>query len=161
MGVGSGYFLDHGRFPVENPRLLLCDLNPGPLAFAAERVRRYRPETLQHDVMQPFPLSERFESIGLGFLLHCLPGDMSNKARAVAHLAELLEPGGVLFGSTILGHAPHNALGGALMRLYNEKGIFGNQNDSLSGLQQALEQSLGDVQLEQCGVVALFSGRRR
>ena len=54
-----------------------------------------------------------------------------------------------------------SALGRALMRVYNQKGVFGNQNDSLSGLEQALGQSLTDVQVELRGVVALFSGRRR
>jgi len=162
VGVGSGYFLDRCKFPVSSPRLVLCDLNPASLAFAARRVRRYAPVRVLHDVMQPFTLPERFDSIGLGFLLHCLPGNMADKARALSNVAELLKPGGVVFGSTILGQGvAHEAFGRRLLRLYNRKGIFGNANDSLPELERALQANLSDVQIELCGVVARFSARRR
>src|SRR3954471_6059932 len=35
VGVGTGYFLDHCRFPVSNPTIALYDLNPNSLRATA------------------------------------------------------------------------------------------------------------------------------
>lgn len=161
VGVGSGYFLDRCRFPVPRPEVVLLDLNEASLGFAARRVARLAPRTCRADVLQPLALVERFDSIGLGFLLHCLPGDMTYKARAIAHLAAVLKPGGVLFGSTILAaDVRHNRLGAALVDLYNRKGIFSNRADSAAGLRTALEASFAEVSIAVRGTVALFSARQ-
>jgi ubiquinone/menaquinone biosynthesis C-methylase UbiE len=160
VGVGTGYFLDRCRFPVSMPRVCLLDLNAQSLAHAARRISRYAPRTVRGDVLGPLSLDERFESVGLGFLLHCLPGSMVDKATAITNLARVLEPHGVLFGSTILGAGvEHNALGRRLMAIYNAKGIFGNAADSESDLRAALEASFTDVTIERVGTVALFSAR--
>jgi SAM-dependent methyltransferase len=160
VGVGSGYFLDRCRFPVPRPEVVLLDLNEASLAFAARRVARLAPRTCRADVLRPLPLAERFDSIGLGFLLHCLPGDMPYKARALAHLAAVLKPAGVLFGSTILAaDVRHNLLGAALLDIYNRKGIFTNRSDSADGLRAALDASFAEVSIAVRGVVALFSAR--
>jgi len=163
VGVGSGYFLDGCRFPVARPTIALLDLNQASLAFAANRIARLSPRTYRADVLQPLAdrIDETFDSIGLGFLLHCLPGDMAYKARALANLAPLLGPDGVLFGSTILTEGvPHNAFGRALLNVYNRKGIFSNRGDSAAGLGAALEQSFSDVAVTTHGTVALFTARR-
>ena len=161
VGVGSGYFLDRCKFPVPRPELVLLDLNEASLGFAAHRIGRLAPRTCRADVLEPLPLAERFDSIGLGFLLHCLPGDMPYKARALANLAAVLNPQGVLFGSTSLAaDVRHNRLGAALVDLYNRKGIFSNRGDSAAGLGAALEESFADVSITVRGAVALFSARR-
>jgi SAM-dependent methyltransferase len=161
VGVGSGYFLDRCRFPVPRPEVVLLDLNEASLAFAARRISRLAPRTCRADVLEPLPLAERFDSIGLGFLLHCLPGDMPYKARALAHLAAVLKPEGVLFGSTILvADVRHNPLGTALVDIYNRKGIFSNRSDSAAGLQAALDASFAEVSITVRGAAALFSARR-
>jgi len=56
IGVCSGYLLDKCRFPTESPEITLMDLNPNPLAFAAKRLRRYRPKTHQANALAPFDL---------------------------------------------------------------------------------------------------------
>ena len=160
VGVGSGYFLHRCRFPVPHPEVVLLDLNEASLAFAARRIARLAPRTCRADVLEPLPLVERFDSIGLGFLLHCLPGDMPYKARALAHLAAVLNPAGVLFGSTILAaDVGHNRLGARLVELYNRKGIFSNRGDSATGLRAALDASFAEVSITVRGAVALFSAR--
>ncbi len=159
VGVGSGFYLDRCRFPAR-PELTLLDLNPVSLAHAARRVARYAPRTVQHDVFAPLPFAERFDSVALSFLLHCLPGAMADKAAAIAHLSRAVAPEGVLFGSTILGDgAAHNALGRRLMRVYNRKGFFGNARDDADGLAAALGASFAEVKLSQVGTVALFEAR--
>ena len=103
-----------------------------------------------------------FDSIGLNYLLHCLPGALEAKTAAVArNLAGRLKPGGVLFGSTILGRGVrHNALGRMLMQVYNRQGIFANSDDDRAGLERGLAAELGSVEVEIVGAVALFSARR-
>ena len=162
VGVGTGWFLDHCRWPVDSPQITLLDLNENSLSAASGRIRRYAPATVQANVLEPVDLGDsRFDSIGANFLFHCLPGGLEWKATTVAsNLRPYLASGGVLFGSTILGRGvTHNLLGRRLMRLYNGKGIFSNVEDDQVGLEQGLASELTDVEIEVVGAVALFAGR--
>jgi SAM-dependent methyltransferase len=131
--------------------------------MAARRIHRYEPQLVHANVLEPVDLGEDdFDSIGLNYLLHCLPGAVEMKTAAVVrNVAGRLKPGGVLFGSTILGRGVrHNALGRMLMRLYNRKGIFANSDDDRDGLERGLAAQFGSVELEIVGAVALFAARR-
>lgn len=160
IGVGTGWYLDRCAWPVEQPEITLLDLNENSLAVAARRLARYAPQTTRASVLDPLPLGERrFESAAANYLLHCLPGRIEAKAATVAaNVRPHLEPGGVLFGSTILGRdVPHNRLGRRLMKLYNAKGIFSNAEDDERGLARGLASVLGDVEIEVVDTVALFT----
>jgi hypothetical protein len=162
VGVGTGWFLDRCRWPVERPEITLLDLNENSLSAASDRIRRYAPATVQANVLDRVDLGDaRFDSIGANFLFHCLPGGLEAKAATVAsNLRPYLTPGGFLFGSTILGRGvSHNFLGRRLMRLYNRKRIFSNLEDDQRGLEQGLASELSDVEIEVVGAVALFAGR--
>ena len=161
VGVGTGWFLDHCQFPTPKPELHLLDLNPNTLHHVSMRIARYAPVVHRGDVMQPIELAPRFESIGLNYVLHCLPGNMASKSVAIANLARLLAPSGTLFGSTILARdVTHNFIARRLTAIYNRKGIFGNRTDDLDGLRRALEGSFGDVDICMRGCVALFAARQ-
>ncbi len=83
IGVGTGYFLDRCRFPIEQPRLVLVDINPDSLAMAQKRLKRYHPRVYRGDILEPLCIdTPGFDSIGLSLLLHCLPGTMDTKGRA-------------------------------------------------------------------------------
>ena len=161
VGVATGFFLDRCRFPSGRPRLALLDLNKTCLATASRRIARYQPRCIHANVLAPLNFDgPPFDSIGLCYLLHCLPGDMAAKAVVFDHLRAWLEPGGTLFGATILGKGiAHNAVGRALMALYNQKGIFGNRDDDLSGLEAALRARFAGVEIEMIGRVAVFAAR--
>jgi len=160
-GVATGYFLDNCRFPAEQPRLGLLDLNPLCLETAARRVARYAPETYRADVLAPMPFDPApFESLGMTYLLHCLPGPMARKAATFANLKPLLKPGARVFGATILGRGVHhNLLCRRVMAFYNTRGIFGNTEDDADSLRTALVENFDDVKLQQRGAVALFTAR--
>jgi SAM-dependent methyltransferase len=160
MGIGTGYLLDRCRFP-EAPELTLLDLNPTVLRYCAARLSRYRPTAVAADVLQPLPVPDgHFDSIGLNFVLHCLPGDWTGKGQVFAHAATALRPGGRLFGSTILGHdAAHNRLGRTLMGVYNRKGVFHNADDDRAGLERQLADHFATYEVRVRGVVALFTAR--
>ncbi|MBY6241127.1 class I SAM-dependent methyltransferase [Methylosinus sp. Sm6] len=162
VGVGTGYFLDRCRFPTASPRVALMDLNENALRFAANRIARYAPKTFRRNVLESIAFeAEPFESIGVNYLLHCLPGSIAEKALLFDHLRLLMTEGAVLFGSTLLqGGVTRSAAARRLMAFYNRKGVFSNEADDLDGLTRALEQCFRDVSIEVVGCAALFSARR-
>jgi SAM-dependent methyltransferase len=159
VGVGSGYFLDRCLFPVPEPHITLVDLNPAALEFTRQRVARYHPRTLLANALEPIaPADGPFRSIGMMYLLHCLPGPLQAKARVFSVLGAHLARGGVLFGATILAAGVERSLPArALMRAYNRKGIFGNAGDSLEQLEAALAARFEQHEVRVHGCVALFS----
>jgi ubiquinone/menaquinone biosynthesis C-methylase UbiE len=162
LGVGTGWYLDHATWPVEQPTITLLDLNENSLSIAARRLARYAPRRVRASVLDPLPLGDaRFESAAANYLLHCLPGPLDSKAAALAlNVRPFLEPGGVLLGSTILGRGvTHTRIGRRLMHVYNAKGIFSNAEDDERGLKRGLTSGLEDVEIEVVGAVALFTAR--
>jgi SAM-dependent methyltransferase len=158
VGVGTGYFLDRVRFPSPTPRLGLLDLNGNSLTHTARRLIRYAPEIYQADVLAPITTPiEPFDSIGLNYLLHCLPGPMESKAAAFDNLRPLLKPGGTFFGGTVLRHGVSVAPQARLwIAAYNAIGVFGNAVDSLEGLRSSLQGRFENVEIATHGCVALF-----
>lgn len=161
VGVGTGWFLDHCRFPESQPQIALLDLNPACLARASARIRRYSPKAVQANVLEPFHLDlGPLASIGLNYVLHCLPGDLAEKAVVFDHLKPFLAPGGVVFGSTLLSEGVERSRAArALMRFYNSKRIFSNERDGLEPLRRELEARFEDVRIEVVGCAALFVAR--
>jgi hypothetical protein len=160
-GVGTGYFLDHCTLPA-NARIELFDLNRNSLYWTARRTSRYRPKAHRGNVLKPFNLDvPPFDSIGMNYLLHCLPGDLRSKSVVFDHAAEYLNPGGVLFGCTLLqGGVERGIAAQWLMKLYNAKGIFCNADDDLAGLKQVLMARFSRSAVEVAGCAALFWARR-
>ena len=156
-GVGTGFFLDRAA-PVRFDRLALLDINRHCLERAGRRLARFNPALYQVNLLAPITLDvAHFASVGLTYVLHCLPGRMSEKLAAIDHLRPLMANGAVLFGATILGRgiAPNRAAR-ALLDLYNAKGVFNNREDDLASLSDGLRQRFETVEIEQKGCVALF-----
>jgi hypothetical protein len=161
IGVGTGYFLDQCAFPSPSPRLVLMDPNAECLDAAALRAARYAPECVQASVLDPLDIdAPGFDSIGMTYLLHCLPGDIRSKSIVFENLQPAANPGAVVFGATLLhGGVDRNRYATAVMKWNNDRGIFSNVDDDADGLQWALSQHLEDVTIEILGCVALFAGR--
>lgn len=161
VGVGTGYFLDNVHWPVKEPLITLFDLNPHSLRAAAERIERYEPKLQMGNVLETISLEGKYNSIGLCYLLHCLPGGMSDKAVVFDHLMPLMEDDGVLFGATICqGAAPRSWAAQKLMNFYNRKGIFSNEMDDPEVLAAELDHRFRDVIIHRFGAVSLFEVRR-
>lgn len=162
VGVGTGFFLDRCRFPTATPAITLLDLNRNSLEATAQRLRRYRPRVVEGNVLEPWSLEPSgFDSIGMSYLLHCLPGTMQEKAVVFQHLKPWLNPGGVLFGTTILGKGiRHNLLARFLLKIYNRRGIFSNRQDDSATLEEILQANFGQYRIEKItGCVAFFTAR--
>lgn len=162
VGPGSGYFLDHCDFSSTQPRIALFDLNPNCLEVASRRIARYEPEVYEGSVLDKIEIDGRpFDSVGLNYVLHCLPGTIRTKSVVFEHLDALLSPGGTLFGSTVLySEVPQTWLSRRLMDAYNKDKLFSNAEDDLTGLRWALSQHLSNVVIEIVGCVALFSAQK-
>lgn len=161
VGVGTGYFLNHCKFPTAKPRLALMDLNPNCLEVAGKRLARYSPEIYRRNVLNPIDIKiTRFDSIGMMNLLHCLPGNIESKGVVFKNLKVLLNPGGVVFGSTILyGGVRRNLLATYTLILTNRLGFMTNMEDNPSSLKTSLAQYFSESSVNVIGCMALFWGR--
>jgi hypothetical protein len=101
-----------------------------------------------------------FDSIGLNYVLHCLPGSMLEKAVVFQNLIPLIRPGGILFGSTLLsGGVQRSWASRWLMNSYNRRRIFSNREDHLEQLDLVLSEHFASHALEVVGSAALFTAR--
>ena len=159
VGPGTGYFIEHSGLPAGSTVTIL-DPNPTVLAHAARRLSAYRLDQVVADALEPLPVTGPFASAGLNLVIHCLPGPMERKAAAIRNIAAVLEPDGVLFGSTVLGLAgPQTRLSRFVLRLFNRRGAFDNLTDTESGLRDILAASFESVTIESSGAAAIFTAR--
>ncbi|MEX6462794.1 class I SAM-dependent methyltransferase [Dietzia cinnamea] len=155
VGPGTGYFLER----IDSPSLTLLDLNASCLAAASDRVGHGRSvASLQQSFFDPLPREHSFDSIGLNFLLHCIPSH--EKWDRLSQLRGHLRPGGTIFGSTLIPDPETATLAArALNSTYNKLGVFGNADDTMDELENAL-RGYTEVSTRRVGQVALFSARR-
>jgi len=157
VGPGTGYFLERAGLP-ENSPVTLLDPNPTVLDYASRRLQRLESSTVEADVCKPLPLDGPFASAAMNGVIHCLPGPLPSKAAAVANVAAVLAPSGVLFGSTILGTSTRQTrLARRVLERNNQRGIFDNLGDTEEGLRAILELSFERVDLETVGSMAIFT----
>lgn len=158
VGVGTGYYLTHAP---DDSAISLMDLNNSSLEAASARVGEARIKSkIKHDVFEFYSesLRNKFDSISMFYLLHCLPGNMAEKEIVIKNAQMALTNSGVLYGATILGDGvKHNGFGKRLMSIYNSKGIFSNKNDSEKHLRKILSEHFESSEITIIGTVALFS----
>src|SRR4051794_33941776 len=157
VGPGTGYFLDRAGLP-DGSRITLLDPNLNVLGHASRRLRRLDIATVEADVCKPLPVHGPFDSAALNGVLHCLPGPLARKGAAVANVAAVLTPTGVLFGASILGlSGRHTWLSRTILKVNNRRGTFDNLRDTEEGLAEILEASFERVELETVGTMAIFA----
>jgi SAM-dependent methyltransferase len=160
IGVGTGLLLDRAVFPAAAPSITLMDLNTTCLDTAAKRIARHAPSVVQANVLAPLPPIGPFSSVGLCFLLHCVPGNIPAKAEAFDHIKAVMSPGARIFGATIVQGVPTPWATQRLMDFYNAKGIFSNRDDTIEDLAAELSARFPDAQVRRRGQVALFEATR-
>jgi len=158
IGVATGYFMDNCVFPVANPTLALMDLNTNTLRFASKRLARYEPVVYQHNALEPLNIgASTFDSVSIMNLLHCLPGDMDTKRVVLENIKSVMNPGAVLFGSTILYKGVNrNAIAAFLLEWNNNRGTMTNRDDNVEVLRQNLQLLFTRSSVEIVGCMALF-----
>ena len=157
VGPGTGYFLERAGLPDRSPVSLL-DPNVNVLVHASRRLRRLDVTTIEADVLKPLPAAGPFDSAALNGVVHCLPGPLSRKAAAIANVAAVLAPNGVLFGASILGASGRHAwLARRMLNANNRRGTFDNLGDTEDGLREALGSAFERVDMETVGSMAIFA----
>jgi SAM-dependent methyltransferase len=160
IGPGTGYFVDHCTFPTARPEITLLDLNVNCLKFSAARLARYRPAVCRANLMGALPLPrDHFDSAGMNNVLHAIPGGWDRKGVVFGHVAEILRPGGTLFGTTVLDQGiPVSRLARRMLRVQHEQGTtFQNQGDDLAGLERQLAKYFPQYQVRVRGATAIFT----
>lgn len=157
VGPGTGWFIARSALP-PGASVTILDPNPNVLRHAARGLRRLDVTSVRADALKRLPVDGPFESVALHLVLHCLPGPLSRKAAAVANVASVLAPGGVLFGASVLGASGrHSWIARRMLHAFNRRGAFDNLDDSEAGLREVLEASFERVELETIGSIAVFT----
>jgi hypothetical protein len=146
VGVGTSYLLD--KYNPEQFDLTLMDLSKVCLVKSKKRLIRYNPKLIRHNILDnTAEISEKFDSISLNYVMHCVAGDFSTKNVAFKNLKELLNGSGILFGITVLQTEKSNIAARAFMWLLNKVGVFNNTQDRLVDLEAGLKKYFKYVQI--------------
>jgi hypothetical protein len=141
----------------------LLDLNTTSLRVAQRAITAAAPncrtQLFAADIRAEIPerlRQTRFDSISMLNLFHCVPGGLS-KFHALKTYTELLNPGRVLVGCTILGqHNSMNWLARSIRNFYNWTGMFYNLADTEEALVNFPRHEFDDVETRRIGVVVIF-----
>jgi SAM-dependent methyltransferase len=157
VGPGTGYFLEQSGLP-DGSSVTILDPNTNVLGHVSRRLRHLKVTAVEADVLKPLPVKGPFDSAALHLVIHCLPGPMTRKAAAVANVAAVLAPDGVLFGASVLGTSGHHTWAARrMLDAFNRQGGFDNLNDTEEGLREILGASFEHVELETIGSAAIFA----
>ncbi|ORY70105.1 methyltransferase [Pseudomassariella vexata] len=169
-GVATGFFpavaLSRPFRAQSTQHLTLLDINANSLVAAHNRVLAHSTGTeikcVKADVTAPLPKAlkgERFETISMFNLFHCVPGP--NKLDAIGIFKELLTDDGVLTGCTVLGRKHATGwLSRLYVRYFNHAGFFNNLDDNEEDIRAVLEQEFKEVETWVIGMMMLFRARK-
>jgi len=157
VGPGTGYFIEHAGLR-GGSRVTIVDPNRTVLRHVSRRLRSLDVSAVEADVLKPLPVDGPFDSAALHLVLHCLPGPLARKSAAVADVAAVLAPAGVLFGASVLGTSGHHTRAARMfLRAFNRQGGFDNLGDTEDGLHDILGASFEHVELQTIGSIAIFA----
>ncbi|MBI1891356.1 MAG: class I SAM-dependent methyltransferase [Burkholderiales bacterium] len=158
VGVGTGYFLDRCAYEPGEVRIGLFDLQRNCLEFTARRIARFEPETYQCDALKPIPFhATRFDSIALGGILHCIPGDMAEKGAVFDSIQPLMHANTKVFGYTILNQGIRKTLlSRAVYFMLQKLKVINGLNDSAGQLAPELKKRFKTIEVKTIGCMAIF-----
>ncbi len=159
VGVGTGYFLNQCVYEPEDVRIGLFDLQPNCLTYTAHRLARFQPETFQCNALEAIPFNgQRFESIALGGILHCIPGDFAEKGKVFDAIKSLISPATHVFGYTILNrNIRKTPLSRFVYFLLHTLKVINGERDSAGQLHAELSKRFKRVNTHIIGCIALFN----
>lgn len=146
--------------------ITLLDINPTTLETSRRRIlpsTTAAVTTILADATLPLPIAddEKFNSISMFYLLHCLPGSAESKNKVFDVVRPHLAQEGVLIGATILPLTERmNWLARWVMGFYNRKGIFSNEGDCEKVFTEGLTRNFESVHVWVIGVVMCWTARR-
>lgn len=162
IGVGTGYYTQTSHLP-PSTKVTLCDLSPTALEKAERRIAfPQRGGTLLANCLEPLPTAQKFDSISMFYLLHCLPGPFSRKAKVFSTVKRNLAADGVCIGATILraGQGTEETAMSYWSRWWLlRNGIIDNEGDDRRSMEEALRLNFEEVESWMVGKVLLWRAR--
>lgn len=159
IGPGTGYFLKN-NYP--NEKLYLMDINNETLDFSKKNLEGsynniYK---LKHNIFTDKIKIDQLDSVGINYVLHCVPGKLENKVdKLISNLITSNQT--KYFGATVVNN---NYLQTPLSKfeLYflNQKKIFSNFEDDYRNLIKYFEYNNINYQYKICGNVLIFSFKK-
>ncbi|GKZ25088.1 hypothetical protein AbraIFM66951_001601 [Aspergillus brasiliensis] len=168
IGAGTGYYLNHAQIP-RDTNLTIADNEPHALNVALARCTH--PSTQTHgivtDILQPFPFpapkeeKDKFDSISMYYLLHCLPVPMATKCKIFTHLKKYMTHDGVIHGANVLGKGVRkdNWFAAIIRRGCLKHGVFHNEQDNAWEFERALRENFREVETWVVGSVFVFRAK--
>lgn len=158
IGVGTGYFLDRCAYQPGEVRIGLFDLQQNCLDYTAKRIARFQPETYRRNAMEPIHIEAgSFDSIALGGILHCIPGDMMEKGAVFDAIQPLMNTRTQVFGYTILNQdIKKTVLSRVVYFILQKLKVINGPHDSASQLRVELKKRFRTIEIKVIGCVALF-----
>ncbi len=158
IGVGTGYCLDKSQLDPSQSRIALIDLQENCLHYASSRLARFKPETYKRNAYFPIDIgTQHFDSIAICGLLHCLPGEMQDKATVFDAIQSLVKPNTKVYGYTLVNKGVRNTWRSFMMfKLLRWLKILNNENDSPSSLLQELKKRFHHCEVKVIGCLAFF-----
>ncbi|RFU28550.1 hypothetical protein B7463_g7778, partial [Scytalidium lignicola] len=157
IGVGSGYYLDPSTVPTTTT-LTLVDSESHALAVAKARTKRSDATAIVANVLKPLPLSQKYDSVSMYYLLHCIPVSIEEKCRVFSNIKVHMTPDGVLTGANILnkGVKKDNFFGAWIRRGITRHGILHNESDTAYDFEHALRENFHKVETWVVGSIFIF-----
>lgn len=162
VGAGTGFLLKKCSDAGKIQDLSLLDLSENCLESTQKNIKPIEATIYKANILEPLPLQNRkFKSIGLNFVLHCVPGDFKSKGMALLNLGNHLTDDASIFGSTAIYDTKQNFMAKVVMDAYNRSGIFNNIQDKKDELEELLHSGFNDVSIKQVGNVLFFKASNR
>lgn len=161
IGSGSGYYLRKGNLP-RTTRLTLLDLEKPALYLGLKRCGRADARGIQANILEPLPVQDKFDSVSMYYLLHCIPATVTEKCAIFAHIKRNMTPDGVIHGANVLGRGVRDdgRFAAHVRRGVLKAGIFHNLDDNAYDFEHALRQNFEHVQTRVVGSVFMFRAAR-
>ena len=158
VGVGTGYCLDRCDFAPGKVRIALIDLQQNCLDYTARRLARFQPECYQRDALKDIHIdADSFDSIALGGILHCIPGDLTDKGKVFDSLKPIMNQDTRVFGYTILNKdVDKTPLSRIVFYILQKLKVINGIHDSAQHLVIELQNRFQQSDVEVVGSVAIF-----
>lgn len=158
IGSGTGYYVRRGQIPAST-KLTLVDLERPALDVGLKRCGRPNARGLIANILQPLPVDDKFDSVSMYYLLHCIPASVEEKCYIFKHIKNNMTTDGVIHGASVLGKGIRrdNAFAARVRRGVLEAGIFHNEDDNAYSFEHALRQNFNNVETRVVGSVFMFS----
>ena len=156
IGPGSGYFLlpKHHNKKIEN--LYLMDINYPILNHSHTQLKNHFPNVypIKHNIFENSLKFFDFQSVGINYVLHCVPGSLENK---MEKLIENLPNNVSIFGSTVINdYDKQTNLSKLELMFLNKFGIFNNYDDYSNSFIKFVDSNKLNFNTQIIGNVLIF-----